>query len=245
MTEENKSGVNSDVPVGAPTTASGFSLSPAVAILIAGLLIAGSIVFVNLYPSEPTIAQNGDLPPNADVPPPSAEDHIVGSPDAPIVLIEYSDFQCPYCKMVHPTLKRIVEESNGEIAWVYRHLPLESIHPEARPAALAAECIAEQLGNDGFWKFADGVYGNQDKMNAAYYRQLAKEFGANESQFASCISSAKYGDKVDKEAKDAQENGATGTPFTVIAGKDLQVPISGALPYPQFSAVIKAVKDRQ
>jgi len=86
---------------------------------------------------------------------PSESDHIIGSPTAPIVLVEYSDFQCPFCQMIHPSLQQLVSESNGKIAWVYRHFPLYQIHPQATPAANAAECIAEQLGNDGFWKFAN------------------------------------------------------------------------------------------
>lgn len=90
--------------------------------------------------------------------PPSASDHLIGSPDAPIVLVEYSDFECPYCKMIHPTLAQIVSESNGKIAWAYRNFPLYQIHPQATPAANAAECIAAQLGNDAFWKFANTIF---------------------------------------------------------------------------------------
>ncbi len=89
---------------------------------------------------------------------PSASDHIIGSPTAPIVLVEYSDFQCPYCKMIHPSLKQIVSESNGGVAWVYRDFPLYQIHPEAENSANAAECIAAQLGNDAFWKFGDAIF---------------------------------------------------------------------------------------
>jgi protein-disulfide isomerase len=89
---------------------------------------------------------------------PSDTDHIIGSPTAPIVLVEYSDFQCPYCQMIHPDLQKIVSESNGQIAWVYRNFPLYQIHPQATPAANAAECIAEQLGNTGFWKFANTIF---------------------------------------------------------------------------------------
>lgn len=89
---------------------------------------------------------------------PSAADHIVGSPTAPIVMVEYSDFQCPYCKMIHPSLQKIVSESNGQIAWVYRNFPLYQIHPQAEPAANAAECITEQLGNDAFWKYANTIF---------------------------------------------------------------------------------------
>ncbi|MDZ4226263.1 MAG: thioredoxin domain-containing protein, partial [Patescibacteria group bacterium] len=115
-----------------------FELSPSISILLAGVLIAGAVVFVNLNPSQP-VAPVGEPTVEANVAPPQADDYIVGSPTAPIVLIEYSDFECPFCSMIHPTLKRIVEESNGEIAWIYRHLPLESIHPQAFPSALAAE----------------------------------------------------------------------------------------------------------
>lgn len=89
---------------------------------------------------------------------PSATEHIVGSATAPIVLVEYSDFQCPYCKMVHDTLKQLVNNSNGQIAWVYRNFPLYQIHPQAEPAANAAECITEQLGNTAFWKFATTIF---------------------------------------------------------------------------------------
>lgn len=86
---------------------------------------------------------------------PSETDHIIGSPTAPIVLVEYSDFQCPFCRMIHASLAQLVDESDGKIAWVYRNFPLYQIHPQATPAANAAECIAEQLGNTGFWTFAN------------------------------------------------------------------------------------------
>ncbi len=221
-----------------------FELSPSISILVAGVLIAGSIVFVNLYKPAPVVGNNA-LPTNVAVTPPSASDHIVGSPKAPIVLVEYSDFQCPYCAMVYPTLKRLVAESNGEIAWIHRNFPLTSIHPQANPSALAAECITEQLGNEGFWKFADAIYKDQSKMSPAHYTQLAAQFGANSVTFASCVASKKYQGKIDTETLEAQKNGATGTPFTVIVGNGLQVPISGALPYEQFVAVIKAVQGRQ
>src|SRR3989344_5863622 len=146
-----------------------FELTAPVAILLAGVIIAGAVVFTNgRAPATAAVANNQIPTTGTNVRAPSAQDHLVGSPDAPIVLIEYSDFQCPFCSRIDPTLKRIVAESNGQIAWVYRHLPLESLHPEARPAALASECIAEQLGNDGFWKFADRIFADQSKMSAAY-----------------------------------------------------------------------------
>ena len=220
-----------------------FSISPSISILVAGILIAGSIVFVNRYPAptvdveQPTTVVN--------IPLPSQSDHRMGSLTAPLVLVEYSDFQCPFCALIHPTLKKIVDESNGKIAWVYRHFPLESIHPHAKPAALAAECIAEQLGDTGFWKFADALFADQSKMSSTYYAQLATQFGANKNTFSACVASEKYVSKIDSESADAQKNGGQGTPYTVVVGKKLQIPFSGALPYAQIMSVIKAVESRQ
>ncbi len=223
-----------------------FELTPSISILIAGVIIAGAIVFVNMNPTVPVVAAE-DVEPSTqtNVRAPSTEDHIVGSLSAPLVLIEYSDFQCPYCNLVSPTLKRIVAESNGQIAWVYRHLPLESIHPNAKPAAVASECVTEQLGNDGFWKFADEMFANQAKMSARYYEQVAVGLGADAANFKSCVASGKYESRVDADTQEAMTNGGQGTPYTVLYGKKGQVGLSGALPYETFTAVIKAFKERQ
>jgi len=221
-------------------------LSPSVSILIAGVLIAGAIIFVNLNANAAAApGSDGTLPGNTSVPAPSADDHIIGDPNAPIVLIEYSDFECYYCMQAYPTIKRIVEENNGQVAWVMRHLPLDSIHPEARPAALAAECIAEQLGNDGWWAFTDSMFTNQEDLGTARYLSLASQLGADTGQYMSCVTSKKYNQKLDDQSAEAQVAGAQGTPYTVVYGNGAQVPLSGALPYEQFAAVIKAVQARQ
>lgn len=223
-----------------------FELSPALAILISGFVIAGTIVFLHVMPVGTVAdADAGALPANVNVPAPNSGDHIVGSLSAPITLVEYSDFQCPYCRLVYPTLKQLVEESNGQVAWVHRNFPLDSIHPQAMPAALAAECIAEQLGQSGFWKFADAIFADQSKMSPAYYAQLAVQFGADEATYNSCVSTQKYASKISQEATDAQVNGGRGTPFTVVVSKNAQVPISGALPYEQFKSVIQTLQARQ
>ena len=224
-----------------------FELSPSISIIVAGVLIAGAIIFVNLR-AGPALAEanpSGDLPANAAVPPPSASDHIIGDPNAPVVLIEYLDFQCYYCMQVHPTLKRIVDESKGQIAWVMRNLPLDSLHPEARPAALAAECIAEQKGNDGWWAFADDMFSSQDNMGTPRYLALAQKAGVNMAQYLSCTSTKKYNDKLDAQSGEAYAAGGQGTPFTIVYGNGASVPVSEALPYAQFSSVIKAVQARQ
>lgn len=219
-------------------------LSPSISIIIAGLFVAGAIVFVHLTPAT-TADADGSIPVSTSVPAPTADDHIIGDPKAPIVLIEYSDFQCPYCSLVYPTIKKIVDESQGQIAWVMRNLPLDSIHPEARPAGLAAECIAEQKGNDGWWQFADDIFGDQSDLGNARYLAEAQKIGVNMAQYLSCVSSKKYDQKLDDESAQAQVAGAQGTPFTVVYGHGAQVPLSGALPEAQWRSVIKAVQARQ
>ncbi|MES2006793.1 MAG: thioredoxin domain-containing protein [Patescibacteria group bacterium] len=119
------------------------------------LPISGALPYAQLKTAIASINTDGT---KSTIRPPSASDHIIGSPTAPIVLVEYSDFQCPYCQMIHADLKRIVSESNGSVAWVYRNFPLYQIHPQATPAANAAECIAEQLGSEGFWQFTNTVF---------------------------------------------------------------------------------------
>ena len=225
------------------------TLSPSVSIILAGALIALAIIFVNRFPAQkqdvgapaPTAAQQ--LPSGA-VRPITANEHIYGSPTAPVVMVEYSDFECPYCSRVYPTLKKLVDESNGQIAWVYRNLPLTTIHPEAAPAANAAECVAEQLGNAGYWKFADTLFANQQSLGAAYYKSVAVSLGADAAKFASCVAAKKYQKNIDTDAGEAQALGANGTPFTLIINtkKGTGVPVSGALPYAQFVAAIKSVQ---
>jgi len=92
--------------------------------------------------------------------PVSGNDHILGSPDAKMVLIEFSDLECPFCASFHTTMERIMEEhgNNKEIAWVYRHFPLDSIHPDARPLAHKSECVAELAGEEAFWKYISYVF---------------------------------------------------------------------------------------
>jgi len=222
-----------------------FEITSPVAIIIAGVVIAVAVLFTQGRGSQAAVPVGAEPPVNtASIRPPSASDHIIGSPTAPIVLVEYSDFQCPFCSMIYPTLKKIVSESNGQIAWVYRQMPLDSIHPQAQPSANAAECIAAQLGNAGFWQFAEAIFGNQNKMSPAYYAQLAKEFGADPTAYNSCVAAGKYQAVIDKDAAEAQATGATGTPFVVVLNTKTNkaAPVSGALPYAQIISVIKSIQ---
>ncbi len=221
-------------------------LTPSVSIIIAGVIIAGAIIFTNQHPAAPVAAAAAapGAVAGANVAPPSASDHIIGSITAPIVLIEYSDFQCPYCQMIYPSLKQIVQQSNGSVAWVMREFPLYQIHPNAMPGADAAECIAEQKGNDAFWTFADDDFANQSSIGPAFFSAEAQKLGVNMATYNSCVSTHKYASKIQAEITDAENSGGNGTPFTIIyntkTGK--QTPLSGALPYAQIVAAIKAAQ---
>lgn len=103
-------------------------------------------------------ALNGDVLENFNVAPVTEIDHISGNAQAKLALIEYSDYECPYCQRFHPTAKQLID-NNSDVMWVFRHFPLDNIHKNARPLAIASECIAKLAGNDGFWKFTDAVYG--------------------------------------------------------------------------------------
>lgn len=93
-----------------------------------------------------------------DVPALSDSDHIRGLADAPVVLIEYSDLECPFCQRFHPVVSQALTKYGNQLAWAYRHLPLESIHPSARPLAEGSECAAQMGGNEKFWEFVDYVF---------------------------------------------------------------------------------------
>jgi protein-disulfide isomerase len=226
-------------------------LTPPVSILLAGLIIAGAILYTNHQGAAVVADAKGAAAGNqpaaaatAKVPMPSANDHIVGSVNAPIALVEYSDFQCPYCQMIYPSLKKAVAESNGQISWVMREFPLYQIHPQAMPAANAAECIAAQGGSDAYFKYADTVFANQASLNADYSASLAKGMGLDMAKYNTCITNSTYLDRIQAETADAENSGGNGTPYTVIintkTGK--QYPISGALPYAQIAAVIEQAK---
>lgn len=104
-----------------------------------------------------------------DLPIVTADDHIYGNKDAQVTIVEYSDFECPYCKQFQPTLKRIVDESNGGVNWVYRHYPL---HQHSFEKLVAAECVSKIKGNDAFWKYSDLLFGLLNPEEKSISEQL-------------------------------------------------------------------------
>lgn len=176
---------------------------------------------------------NGKLSENQaeKIPEVTAEDHIKGSLEATVFLIEYSDLECPFCASFHPTAQQAVDEYDGQVAWVYRHFPLDTIHPKARPAAEASECVAELGGEGAFWVFTDAIFADQ----TAALNDLAataSKAGVDGGGFQTCFDSGKYKDHVEEDYQAGLTAGVTGTPGNfIVNGKGEAWIVPGAVPY--------------
>jgi len=169
-------------------------------------------------------------------------DHIRGDRDAPVVLVEYGDLECPFCKRLHPTMTDLREENDEQVAWVFRHFAVPS-HQNAPKAAEASECVAELVGEDAFWQFVD-IYYQRTTSNGRGFPlsglpDLAEEVGANRAEFQSCLDSGRMATKVAADMQTGRQLGVSGTPGTIlVAGGQVQGLIPGALPKQQFQQVI-------
>lgn len=160
-------------------------------------------------------------------------DHVRGDlKKAKVVMVEYSDFECPFCGRHNPSMLSAMEDFGDDIAWVYRHFPL-SFHPEANPAALASECAAEQ---GKFWEFADIMYENQETLSTEFYQSTAKSLKLNMNKFNDCFETAKYQDRINADMATGSEAGVSGTPATFINGQL----VSGAVPYTTLKDAISS-----
>lgn len=174
----------------------------------------------------------------ASVPEVTNDDHQKGAQNAKITLIEYSDFECPFCKAFYPTLKQVEEEYGDQVKIVYRHYPLP-FHPQAQPLAEASECVADQLGGDAFWQFHDAVFSDPGQVTATTALDMAEKVGANRQSVQDCMDSDKFASKVTEQMNGGSGAGVNGTPGTILVTEDGQYDIiSGALPYDQVKAML-------
>lgn len=229
-----------------------------IAIIIAGILIAFGLAYSGNNKSAKDTGKNfinGALQKNTpEVAPVTSADHIRGSKDAKIVIIEYSDTECPFCKIYHQTMKKIYDEygTDNNVAWVYRHFPLSygtrALHKNASKEAEATECAAELGGEESFWKYLDAIYAttkSNDGLDISTLPNLAATVGLDKDKMKTCIDSGKYAAKV-KESYDAGvKAGAAGTPYTVIQFKGENIPLVneqgqglGALPYEVMKKIV-------
>jgi protein-disulfide isomerase len=198
----------------------------------------GAVANTNGAVDEPT--QNFDKMPPID----PATDHIRGDINkAKVALVEYSDYECPFCKRFHASVVSALKDYGTDVAWVYRHFPL-SFHANAQKQAEASECVAELGGNDAFWKFSDLLYERTTSNGTGFALDklgpLAKEVGVNQAKFQTCLDSGKYAAKVNSDMAGGSGAGVEGTPGTIVISKEGETTyISGA----QDESVIKSSID--
>ncbi len=222
------------------------------AIIVAGLIIAGALFYqksgeatvpVNIGAGTAPSAQPGST--NINIKAVNSDDHIRGSLNAPVKIVEFSDLECPFCKSIHPTLQRVMEEygKSGQVAWIYRHYPLVQLHSKAPNEAQASECAAELGGNEKFWAYIDRLFQvtpSNNGLDPSQLPEIASYIGLNEDAFNTCLNSGKYASKVQDQHNDAVNSGGQGTPYSVVIAKNgKKYPISGAQPYDNVKAVIE------
>ena len=165
--------------------------------------------------------------------------YVRGDKSAPVTIVEYSDFECPFCSSFHTTMEQIMEDYEGDVKWVWKHYPL-SFHPEAEPAANAAECAGEQ---GKFWEYADGLYTNQTALGETTYNQIAADLGLDTSAFSQCLTANKFADLFTSDLSEGTSIGINGTPGNVIFHEDDSTGeiIAGAYPYETIASKIEAL----
>jgi len=162
-------------------------------------------------------------------------DPVRGAKDAKVTIIEFSDFECPYCRRVQPALKRLLEEYDGRVRLVFRDFPL-NIHKNAQKAAEAAQCAAEQ---DKFWPYHDKLF-EQTALSPDDLKKYAGELKLDTDKFNACLDSGQYAQEVADDMKDGQDAGVNSTPSFFINGQ----PLSGAVPYERFQEIVDAALDQ-
>lgn len=230
-----------------------FTLSTPVAIVIAGAFMAVALYFGSQgTPSSGGIQQQpvvqqpaGDLEQMNAI---ATTDHIRGNPNASVKIVEYSDTECPFCKRFHETLKQVVD-SNSNVAWVYRHFPLDQLHKKARKEAVATECANELGGNDAFWKYLDRLFAitpANDGLDLAELPKIAQYVGLDVAKFNECLGSTRYDQHIEDEVQNAVATGGNGTPWSIVVSKNgKKYPLSGAQPLEAVNQLIElALKDK-
>ncbi len=158
-------------------------------------------------------------------------DPSIGNAKAPVTIVEFSDFQCPFCLRAAPTLKRLRETYGDKVRVVWKDFPLTQIHPQAFKAAEAGQCAAEQ---GKFWEYHDKLFGNQQALQPDFLKQYAKDAGMDGSKFETCLDSSKYAERVRDSVAAGAQLGVSSTPTVFVNGRMLE----GAQPFEVFASLI-------
>ena len=164
------------------------------------------------------------------------DDPVLGYENAPITMVSFEDYQCPFCGMAFQQTFPLIKKEyidTGKVKYVYRDFPLISIHPEALPAAEAAECAHEQ---DKFWEYHNYLFQNQNQLRNELYIAIAKELKLDVGQFTQCMASDKYVGEIQNDFNAGVEAGVTGTPAFFING----IKLVGTHPFENFKKIIES-----
>lgn len=230
------------------------------AIIIAGAIVAIAIIWTR----QPVVIKNTQqqpVPPSqqVNIRPVTQNDHIFGNPNAEIKIVEYSDPECPFCKMFAPTMEKLMDEygPTGKVAWVYRNFPLDKpdangnvLHKNSGHESQALECAAAVGGNDKYWVYLKRLYSvtpsvtgqTPNGLDQSQLPEIAKYAGIDVTAFNKCLSSGQMASKVEADYTDGVNAGITGTPSSfLITTAGTRVPIVGAQSYSVLKAAIDAI----
>jgi protein-disulfide isomerase len=160
-----------------------------------------------------------------------SSDPVRGNASAPVTIVEFSDYQCPFCGRVTPTLEKIREAYGGRVKFVWKDFPLTQIHPQAFKAAEAAHCAGDQ---GKYWEFHDRLFANQQALQPDALKKHAVDLGLNAPTFDSCLDSSKYSNRIREGMDQGERLGVSSTPSVFINGRL----VSGAVPYENFVDII-------
>ncbi len=223
-----------------------------VSVIVAGLLIGGGVYLNGRITKEnPTPAQRQEVVSEnlagvlREI---DANDHILGSSKARVIVVEYSDTECPFCKMFHRSMLSIMQEYGAEkdVAWVYRHFPIAEIHSKSPKEAEAQECAGELGGNSKFWEYTNKIYEvtpSNNELDPKELTKIATQVGLSSEKFNTCLESGQYAARVGADIQNAQELGASGTPYSVLIDTKTgeHYPIEGAYPYANLKEAIDLI----
>lgn len=222
-------------------------------IVVAGLCIAAGLYLGGGSTAKAPLAAVDNNNPTGEAPvadttdkidPITEADHIKGSINAPVKIVAYTDFECPFCKRHHETMQTVIEKYGDNVAFVYRQFPLEQLHQKAMPVAMASECVAELGGNDAFWVFTDRYFEEtltNDKTDIeTVIPKLALEAGVNKAAFTTCFESNRHKAAIEADIADAVETGGRGTPWGVLVGPNGKTyPMNGSIPASAIETMIE------
>ena len=190
--------------------------------------------------SSPNLKQEDENLLIADV---AVRDHVRGPRDAGVSIVEFVDLDCPYCAQFHPTMLRIMQ-NYPDVNWIYRHFPLDPVHPNAFTKAVAAECVSNNHGNDAFWKLIDFLLQNQT-LTPEQLPAAVEALGYDKIKFETCFATQATASRVRGDQQQALAAGGGGTPFTIILFEEETIPLRGLVSYETVAAILDSLAEQK